>query len=72
MVNSTIVKFTSLNTEQVASFTGDQDPETLKDALVEFYPFLGTATYTETIDEEAGVKQVVFAERLGTKGGSEI
>lgn len=66
MVTETEVRFA--NVEDVAVLTGDQDPETVREQFIAFYPYLANCTFSETVVEETGVKTIVFSERLGTKG----
>lgn len=67
-IQTTEVKFT--NIDEVANFQGDFTAEELKDMLVSLYPFLENCTYSETADDETGVRTVIFSEKLGTKGFS--
>lgn len=65
-INSTEVKFT--NIDEVANFQGDFTAEELKGMLVSLYPFLENCTYSESVDEDDGIRTVIFSEKMGTKG----
>lgn len=66
MVTTTEVKFT--NIEDVATFQGDFTGAELQERLIDLYPFLENCSYTEQVDEETGIRTIIFTEKLGTKG----